>query len=64
MTPFYLGVVTGLVGAACIAGLYGFLLQFRRRPHEPDDWSERAYAPPVVTSVTHQSINRIREIHL
>lgn len=51
MTPFYLGVVTGLAGAACIAGLYGFLLQFRRQPHEPDDWDEQTFAPPVSTKV-------------
>lgn len=51
MSPFYLGILTGLVGAACIAGAYGFLLQFRRQPHEPDDWSEQTYSPPVSTKV-------------
>lgn len=63
MTPivFLIGIGFGALFTWC-----GVVLarDFRRRRPEPIDWDERTYAPPVVTTITHQSINRIREINI
>jgi hypothetical protein len=64
LTEFYLGIVVGMICAACIAGLYAMVAKIRHNKHEPIDWQERAYAPPVFIGTTHKSINRIREINL
>lgn len=61
---FTLGIVAGLGIAAMIAGLYGFVLSFRREKEPLTEWTEDNFAPPVVTHVAHKSIHTKREIRL
>jgi len=50
--PLFLGgVLAGLIGAACIAGVYGLIQHVRSRPRLPADWEENYHQPPVTTRV-------------
>lgn len=63
MSAFFAGVACGALLVACLAVLT-FTRKERRRRDIPTWTDEHYQAPPVVTNVTHHSINRIREINL
>lgn len=48
---FLVGIVAGLVAAACIAGLYGLALKVHSRQKLPADWEEHYHQPPATTRV-------------